>query len=211
MRLLPALFQFVKLTSYRYGIDESHAVGHAMDVLEYAQQIINETAHQHKYIREQEPIIFTSAILHDMCDKKYVEPTMGIFEIDRLLNYRLKPYEIQHIKDIITKMSYSTVKQNGFPDLGEYTMAYHIVREADLLTAYDFNRAMIYRMYNSQDNFIDAFENSKILFEKRTFRHEEDGLFITEYSKEKSRELYKKSRLQIKTISKVIDSYEKYI
>jgi hypothetical protein len=211
MRLLPALFQFVKMTSYRYGIDESHAVGHAMDVLQHAQHIINETSLQYKYIREQEHIIYTSAILHDMCDKKYVEPTQGIYDIERLLNYRLKPYEIDNIKKIITTMSYSTVKTNGFPELGDYNMAYHIVREADLLAAYDINRAIIYRMYKTPDNFIESFENSKQLFEKRTFRHEEDGLFITEYSKQKSRELYNKSRLQIKTIEMVIDSYEKYI
>jgi hypothetical protein len=108
-------------------------------------------------------------------------------------------------------MSYSTVKQNGFPDLGDYTMAYHIVREADLLAGYDFKRAMIYRMYNSPDDFMESFENSKRLFAKRVFRHEEDGLFITEYSKAKSRELYLQSCRQIKSIERVIDSYEKYI
>ena len=38
--------------------------------------------------------------------------------------------------------------KNGFPDMGEYQTAYNIVREADLLCAYDFDRCMIYQMYN---------------------------------------------------------------
>jgi HD superfamily phosphodiesterase len=211
MRLLPALLHFVKLTSSRYNIDESHSIGHAMDVVCHAQNIVYETSQQHRYIREQEPIIYTAAILHDMCDKKYVDPLKGVREIDELLYNRLKPYEIKHIINIITTMSYSTVKQNGFPDLGDYTMAYHIVREADLLAGYDFKRAMIYRMYKSPDHFMESFENSKCLFEKRVFRHEDDGLFITEYSKAKSKELYLQSCQQIKSFERVIDSYEKYI
>ena len=55
----------------------------------------------------------------------------------------MKPYiaseKLDIIFQIITTMSYSTVKKNGFPSLNEYQLAYHIVREADLLAAYDID------------------------------------------------------------------------
>ena len=211
MRLLPALIHFVKYTSTSYTIDESHAVGHAMDVLQYSQAIVAHASNKYPYLRQQEPVIYTAAILHDMVDKKYREPKEALATINTYLCHRLKPVEIETVKHIISTMSYSYVKKEGFPIFGKYQMAYHAVREADLLAAYDFNRAIIYRMHHSPDDFIKAFENSKELFENRMFRHEADGLFMTDYSKEKSKELLARSHTQIASWKKIIDSYEKYI
>jgi HD superfamily phosphodiesterase len=211
MRLLPTLIHFVKCTCARYKIDESHAIGHAMDVLHYSRSIVNATAYRYPYLREQEPIIYTAAVLHDMFDRKYRDPKESLSDMNKLLSHRLKPNEIETVKHIISTMSYSHVKKEGFPMLGKYQMAYHVAREADLLSAYDFDRAIIYRMHHSTDDFTKAFENSKELFDNRMFRHEEDGLFVTEYSKEKCKELYAKSTMQIASWTKVIDSYEKYI
>lgn len=210
MRLLPALIHFVKYTSSIKGIDESHSIGHAMNVLHYSQAIINSTYHEYPYLRDQESVIYTSALLHDMVDQKYTNQKEALNKINTYLCHRMKPIEIETIKHIITTMSYSYVKKEGFPLLGKYQMAYHVVREADLLAAYDFDRAIIYRMYHSSDDFIGAFENSRELFETRMFRHDEDGLFITNYSKETSKKLAIKSREQIDSWKKVIDSYNKY-
>ena len=105
-------------------------------------------------------------------------------------NYIMKPKfnfedeEIDVIKKIIGTMSYSTVKKQGFPELGKYIMAYHIVREADLLAAYDFDRALMYDMYKNDLCLEEAFQNSEDLFEKRIFRHNDDNLLITDYSKQ---------------------------
>lgn len=211
MKLLPALIHFVKYTCTQHKIDESHAIGHAMDVLHYSHAIINSSISQYPYLKDQEPVIYTSALLHDMVDKKYREPKEALATINTYLCHRLKPIEIETVKHIISTMSYSHVKKEGFPIIGKYQMAYHIVREADLLAAYDFDRAIIYRMHHSTDDFMQSFENSKSLFENRMFRHEEDGLFITDYSKIKSKELYIKSQTQIAYWKKIIDSYEKYI
>ena len=41
-------------------------------------------------------------------------------------------------------MSYSKVKVHGYPELGDYQLAYHIVRESDLLTAYNIPRSIVY-------------------------------------------------------------------
>jgi hypothetical protein len=210
MRLLPALIHFVKYTSYQYKIDESHAVGHAMNVLQYSQEILNASLQEYPYLKEQEPIIYTAALIHDMVDKKYREPTEAIHTIDSHLCNHLKPNEIETVKHIVSTMSYSTVKKQGFPLLGKYQMAYHIVREADLLAAYDFNRAIIYKMNHDNSDFPECFENSKSLFEKRMFQHEADGLFITKYSKQKSKELHENAKMQIASWVNIMNTYEKY-
>ena len=63
-------------------------------------------------------------------------------------------------------------------------MAYHIVREADLLAAYDFDRAIMYDLYQNNMRLEDAYKSSYELFQKRVFRHKSDQLFITDYSKQ---------------------------
>jgi len=68
-------------------------------------------------------------------------------------------------------MSYSKVKKQGFPSLGKYQLAYHIVREADLLTAYDFDRCMIYHMSKNNSNVREAYYNAEELFHNRVLRH----------------------------------------
>jgi hypothetical protein len=102
------------------------------------------------------------------------------------------------IEKIISCMSYSTVKKNGFPDLQEYQMAYHVVREADLLSAYDFDRCMLYNMQCQVKNngstgevkIMDAYNDANELFNKRVLAHNKDHLFITDYSKNRYLELH---------------------
>ena len=76
--------------------------------------------------------------------KEFLE--MGIQE-------KITKDEIQIVKNIVAKMSYSTVKKNGFPKFNDYQSAYHIVREADLLSAYSFDRAMIFSMISAVCTF----------------------------------------------------------
>jgi len=82
-------------------------------------------------------------------------------------------------------LSYSTVKKNGYPYLGEYELAYHIVREADLLSSYNFDRTMIYNL-NRGNSLLSSYTNSLKLFEERVFNYNQDKLFISEYAKQKS-------------------------
>ena len=127
--LLNKLFNYVIMTCNKYKIDESHGLGHSMNVLYYTDEIINSESKKNVYILEQKNIIHTSAILHDMCDNKYINEKEGIESIKTLLKDELNDEEINVIRDIITLMSYSKVKINGFPNLGKYQLAYHIVRE----------------------------------------------------------------------------------
>ena len=95
-------------------------------------------------------------------------------------------------------MSYSTVKKNGYPNLGGYQRAYHIVREADLLTAYDFDRCMIYHMTQKNGDLCSAIDAAEDIFNKRVFKYKSDDLFVSDFSKKKSLELHNNalSRIQ---------------
>ena len=183
MSLFSKLFHFVMLVTSRHQIDESHGVSHSMDVLHFAHNIYNSEVYKIPELKSQERLIYVSAIIHDMCDKKYMNEKEGVAKIEDYLGDKLTPLEIDTTKQIVSTMSYSTIKKNGFPDLGIYMPAYHIVREADLLSAYDFDRSMIYHMYNTGSNTEEAFSNAKELFRKRVFTHEKDGLFTTDYAK----------------------------
>jgi hypothetical protein len=205
MVLLNRLFHFIMLATQKHNIDESHGVSHSMNVLFYANQIYQSELFKFPHLETQERIIYVSAALHDMADKKYVAENQGIQEIVGFLNESqeevcnpITPAEIDVITTIIQTMSYSKVKKQGFPDLGEYQPAYHIVREADLLTAYDFDRCLIYNMKQKNGNILDAIDEAEDLFTKRMFLHNSHGLFLTDYSKQKSLELHSDALYRIK-------------
>jgi len=181
MSFLTKLFNYVLLASAKYNIDESHGISHSMNVLHFAREIYESELPKFPYLQQHERIIYASAILHDMCDKKYMNEIVGLLEIEDFLRPELEPYEINTTKKIISTMSYSTVKKNGFPNLGIYQRAYNIVREADLLAAYDFDRTMIYQIKRNNNNMEEAFINSSQLFENRVLKHMDDNLITTNY------------------------------
>jgi len=209
MRLLTTLLRFVQYTSLKHGIDESHALGHAMDVLHYTHKNYLHQRNKSPKLREQEPIFYSAAILHDIYDRKYTNH--NIPPLTKVLQYHLKPHEIDAVKNIVDTMSYSTVKKDGFPHLQDYQWAYHLVREADLLSSYDIDRAMMYHMYHSKDDVLGSYENTKTFFETRVQTYHKENLFMTEYAKSKGRELHEKSIAQLASWKSIIQSYDRYI
>jgi HD superfamily phosphodiesterase len=204
MSLLSKFFNFILLISNKYKIDESHGIRHSMEVLQFASDIINSELLFNPQLKEQEKVIYASALLHDMCDKKYMDEKEGIKEIQAFLNDKLSSEEIDVTSTIISTMSYSKVKKNGFPkNLGDYELAYHIVREADLLSAYDFERCIIYNIHKLNGDFDGAFIDAKNLFENRVFKHNDDNLFITDYSKQISLNLHANALSKINNWSKL--------
>jgi len=195
MSLITKLFHFVMMTSKTHNIDETHGLSHSMNVLHFAHDIYEAEKHRHPILQQQQKVIFVSAIIHDMCDKKYMNEDEGLKNINAFLQDKMTPAEIDITKRIIKTMSYSTVKRQGFPELYEYQMAYHVVRESDLLSAYDFDRCMLYNMHvqdtdpkhkeKEQDvKIMDAFNDAHELFQRRVLQHNHDNLFITDYSKQ---------------------------
>jgi len=201
MLLFNKLFHFVMTQSIKFNIDESHGLPHSMNVLLNAKKIYDVEVVNFPQLVEQERIIFVSAVLHDMCDKKYMNEKEGIKEIQEFLrdptvvitekghteSYgTLTQDEIDSVCSIITTMSYSKVKRVGYPDLGELQRAYHIVREADLLAAYDFDRCMIYNMKTSGDDLTTSYENACTLFSHRVLQHIADDLFFTDVGRKEA-------------------------
>jgi HD superfamily phosphodiesterase len=190
--LFSKLFQFVLAMTAKYEIDESHGLSHSMDVLHFAQKIYESEVQKFPRLKEHERIITTAAIVHDMCDKKYMEEGEGVSIIGDYLKTtnQLYDFEIDAVQQIISTMSYSTVKKRGFPDLGEYQRAYHIVREADLLAAYDFDRCMIYAMTQHELALPVAFDESEKLFHKRVLRYDDHGLLLSSYARQEATRLH---------------------
>jgi hypothetical protein len=206
MSLLSKLVHFVLLTTKKHGIDESHGLSHSMNVLHYANKIYEIELENYPILRNQEKLIYVSALLHDMCDKKYVNEISAIKDIEDFLKEEdaLTPTEINMSKQIMSTMSYSKVKKFGFPIMGGYQKAYHIVREADLLTAYDFDRCMIYQLNKNGGDLEDAFKNANELFENRVLRHNDHELFLFDYSKQESLVLHEIALQRIHSWKKIL-------
>lgn len=185
MVCLNELFMFVLAMSNKYKIDSSHSESHSMSVLKYADENMESQLDMFPYLKNQLPVIYCSAILHDMCDKKYVDEDIVIDEIQDFLKDKLTKEEVFYTKRIIQTMSYSKVKKDGYPDMGHYEMAYHIVREADLLSSYDFDRSIIYNMNKGHD-LISSYNNALHLFHDRVFAYNTNKLLISQYAQEKS-------------------------
>ena len=193
-------FKYVIQTSKTYNIDESHALKHSMEVLHFANKIYDSELIINPYIEKQKDIIFVSSILHDMCDKKYMNEQFGVNEMRNFMKDYVELDKLDVISDIISTMSYSKVIKHGYPELKEYQLAYHIVREADLLAAYDLDRCIIYQMMHDKYSYCESLPIAVSLFHKRVLRYIEDDLFITEYSKKKAAELHVKALEDIEKI-----------
>ena len=201
INLINQAFKFVILNSQEYNIDESHALKHSMEVFNFANNIYESEVKKFPYLESQRDIISLAAIVHDMCDKKYMNETFGIINIKNYMKHYLPSKKLDAATNIIQTISYSKVKVNGYPNLGKYQLAYHIVREADLLAAYDLDRCIIYRMMREKTSYTDALLESKNLFENRILNYRKDKLFITSYSKNKSVLLHNKALYDLENLN----------
>lgn len=194
-------FQCVMRMSSVYNIDESHGVKHSMNVYHNANEIYKSEIRKNKFLENQQTIIFASAILHDMCDKKYIDQDAGLRVIYSYMNKHLTDDEFKIITKIITTMSYSTVRKNGYADLGEYQLAYHIVREADLLAAYDIDRCIMFGMNIDKLPYSLAMNRAIGLFKDRVLTYRDDNLFVTDYSKDKSAMLHREAVINLSLLN----------
>jgi glycyl-tRNA synthetase alpha subunit len=154
-----------------------------MDVFFHANEIYEKELLKSPFLKNHKDIIDTSSILHDMCDKKYMNEKYGLNRISEYMKDKISTNDLEMSLKIISTMSYSTIKKNGFPKLNEYQLAYNIVREADLLASYDFDRCIIYQMLKNDESYEKSIIDAKNLFENRVFKYIDDGLFTTTHSK----------------------------
>ena len=219
---LNILFRFVLHICRKYNIDSSHSELHSMQILHFVNENVNSQLKKCPFLQEQLKVIYFAAILHDMCDKKYMNEQDGMAEMYAFLQTEftrvndnelenksyLSEKEITVIQLIISTMSYSTVNRFGYPSsemLGIYEQAYHIVRESDLLCAYDFDRCVVYGLNkNNEATFYDAYTGALALFENRVFKYKSDGLLSSDYAKNKHDELTIYAEKQIKNWRQII-------
>ena len=204
--LIVKAFDLVLLLCKKFNIDESHSLKHSMEVYNFALRIYESELILNPYLSVQKDIIILASILHDTIDKKYVSEEIGISEIREYMKSYITPEKLDIIFQIITTMSYSTVKKNGFPKLNDYQLAYHIVRESDLLAAYDIDRCIMYSMYTKNMDYSNALNSAVILFENRVFKHRKDKLFVTKFSKKLSIQLHKKAKKDVDMLQKALHS-----
>ena len=208
MRLFTsAILNYVFYTTKNLGIDESHGLMHSMNTLNYAEKIYQSELPNNPRLIHDHKVICAASALHDMADGKYMDEKKGVLDIENYLKKEtdMTCEEIDATKNIITTMSYSKVKKQGYPSLGKFQQSYHIVREADLLGAYDFNRAFIYDMAQNNSTASEAFENSHKLFIKRVFQYSNDNLFIHSYSKKEAYTLHAQSIKQIEVWRQILN------
>jgi len=173
-----------------------------MDVFHYANKIVLSELPNNLFLEKQSDIISASAIVHDMCDKKYVNENTGVIELDYFMKDYMTSSQRDIMSNIVSTMSYSTVKLNGYPDLGAYQLSYHIVREADLLSAYDIDRCVIYGMMKEKLPYKTAVTRALELFDRRVLKYRSDNLFITDYSKRESLILHNNCLYDMEALSK---------
>ena len=198
-------FKYVIDTSEHFKIDESHALKHSMEVYGFAKRIYECEFKTHPELEQQREIIYMSAIGHDMCDKKYMDEKDGIIRYKNHLSNLMSSSDLEIMGKIIGTMSYSKVKTNGYPDLGEYQLAYDIVREADLLSAYDIDRCIMYSMYKESVEYSEGLKRALELFDNRVFRMRQDSLFKTKYSRNESLKLHKKAKIDVESLKNILN------
>ena len=204
---LNELFNFVIRTSSAYQIDESHSLRHSMEVYYYSNRLFENKLKLKEIDSSKKKIVDICAILHDMCDKKYMDEEVGIKNINDFLKNKIENEEIIIVNSIITSMSYSKVKEVGFPDLGANMDIYHIVRQADILAAYDFERCMIYGMMMYHDSYKEVFKKAEKLFNDRVLKHIYDDTFVDEYALNIGKELHIVAENRIRELKQYYEFY----
>jgi len=198
--LINHAFNYVVETTKLHNIDESHGLKHSMEVFGFAKRIYESELANNQILEEQQQIIYAAAIGHDMCDKKYMNESIGVSKYKSYLSEFMIHKDLEIVEKIISTMSYSKVKINGYPDLGEYQLAYHIVREADLLAAYDIDRCIMFTMHRDNCKYSESLKESFELFNYRILKMRSDRLFKTKYSKKESLKLHKKAKKEIEIL-----------
>jgi hypothetical protein len=175
-----------------------------MEVYNYANKIYQHELIGNPMLEKQKETILVSSILHDMCDKKYMSERQGVMMIKKHMIDYMPISNLELMCNIISTMSYSKVKINGYPKLGENQLAYHIVREADLLAGYDVDRCIIYGIYREGLTYDQAVKRATELFKNRILKYIDDDLFITDYSKKEAIKLHIKADIDLENLKNII-------
>tara|TARA_Y100000389_G_scaffold203531_2_gene252212 strand:- start:193 stop:825 length:633 start_codon:yes stop_codon:yes gene_type:complete len=203
------IVQFILLQCKKQNIDESHSLGHALNVLDYSKKLYNEEVVNYPILMKQQHIIYTTALLHDICDSKYNENVYSSLNLiqDFLYDNKYLEQDVDIISNIIDGMSYHKVVNYGFPNVKEYQTSYHIVREADLLSGYEFNRAVLYGIHKRNQTYLDSFDESKDLYKTRMGTLISNNMFTTNSGKCYAENIFQEEKKKILNLESIINGF----
>lgn len=199
--LIHRSLEFVSDFSAYHHIDQSHNAHHSREVLHWALDILENDVTTRVTKAELE-IIIQSCVLHDMVDSKYYP------DIPRVRIFLQSVHPAHHVEtmiNIITTMSYSKVFKHGFVefpawlDHSPYQRAYHVVREADLLSSFNIARMIEYRQARGMPPH-EIKDDIRTFYETRVARLVDQGHFVHAQSIARAKELDAVSRLKLATI-----------
>ena len=113
VNLINQAFRFVIQTSQEYHIDESHSLKHSLEVFNFANTIYESEVVKFPQLETHREIISLASIVHDMCDKKYMNEDSGVENMNKYMKDYISPEELEIASNIIKTMSYSKVKKMG--------------------------------------------------------------------------------------------------
>lgn len=159
--LLQKSIPIVKDHCRRYKIDESHNHIHSVEVANYCLSLIKS---EKNLTNTEKKIALLGSIFHDTIDSKYISSTIDKESMLRKLLLQVIEDENNIINDVILfceLMSYSkTVSQNkdgslvlNVPDkitFHPHNRAYHLMRNADLLSSYNLKRCLLYHCFHEK-------------------------------------------------------------
>jgi hypothetical protein len=170
------LYAFVEQCCKDYRIDASHGLQHAQGCVQWVERLlVDET----DVSEDERRMAIYSAALHDMCDRKYVDPVEASERIGAWLrNEGWSDEMADALLGIVNTMSYSKLKAGGgvFPNHGRWQRAYHLARHADLLDGYLVGRCYLYTKHIQPDiGEEECWTTVERLFQDRVFRYVTDG------------------------------------
>jgi hypothetical protein len=184
---------FIEDTCTLYNIDESHGLNHSLKILRWSLLITR----YNKITLRNSQIIQLSCLLHDMCDKKYMDEHKGIQRIRCFLTgiMLISSDIINDILFIISTMSYSKVVKYGYPDFNnnqDLEYCYHVVRNSDLLCGYDPERCIQYQM-RCGGTRKEGIEKMLELFKSRVLTQFDDGYINLDSAKKYAIDLHEQA------------------
>jgi hypothetical protein len=197
MTTMQKIIEFIQDTCVLFNIDDSHGLDHSIKTLLWSLKIAKDV--NLTYYESQ--VIQLACLLHDMCDKKYMDETYGVHRIRIFLTETMKIDEgiIERVIFIIRTMSYSKVIKDGYPDFKKdksVEKCYHIVRNSDLLGSYDPERCVAYHVRcggTRKDGIIRMFQ----IFETRVLLLLENDYINLEAAKEYAMILHREALVNI--------------
>ena len=107
--------QYIKEKSLQYKIDDSHNYKHSIAVFKEGRKLMDMKSKN--FPSDNRMIVYLGCLLHDMCDRKYIDERKGLEDIEHFLtsDCKLDKKIISAVTTIIPKMSYSkTIFENSF-------------------------------------------------------------------------------------------------